>query len=50
MRAAIHALKYDRIDHNAQTRSFETRRAQTGIEPANQFASMHSSSSTHQLS
>ncbi len=39
-----------RFDNNAQARSFETRRAQPGIQPANQFASMHSSSSTHQLS
>jgi ComF family protein len=39
-----------RFDNNAQTRSFETRPAQPGIEPANPFAGMHSSSSTHQLS
>jgi ComF family protein len=38
-----------RFDNNAQTRS-EARRAQPGAEPANHFTSMHSSSSTHQLS
>jgi len=36
--------------HNAQPHSFEVRRTQPGIEPASQFASLHSSSSTHQLS
>jgi ComF family protein len=39
-----------RFNNNAQPRPLEVRRAQLGIEPANQFASMHSSSSTHQLS
>jgi len=39
-----------RFDNNVQAPSFETRRAQPGNEPDNQFASLHSSSSTHQLS
>jgi ComF family protein len=39
-----------RFNNNAQPRPLEVRHAQLGIEPANQFASMHSSSSTHQLS
>ena len=38
-----------RFDHNAQSRSFGSS-AQPGIEPANQFARMQSSSSAHQLS
>lgn len=36
--------------NNAQPHSFEMRHAQPGFEPAKQFAGMHSSSSTHQLS
>ena len=36
--------------NDAQNRSFETRSAQPGAEPANSIASMYSSSSTHQLS
>ena len=36
--------------NNAQPQSLGMRLAQPGIEPANQFAGMHSSSSTHQLS
>jgi ComF family protein len=39
-----------RFNNNAQPRPLEVRHAQPGSEPANQFASMHSSSSTHQLS
>ena len=39
-----------RINNNAQLLPLETRRAQPGMEPANQFAGMHLSSSTHQLS
>ncbi len=39
-----------RFNHNPQTHPLEMRRAQPGIEPANQQAGMHSSSSTHQLS
>jgi ComF family protein len=35
--------------NNAQAHSFGPGLAQPGIEPANQFAGMHSSSSTHQL-
>ncbi|MGA9584382.1 MAG: ComF family protein [Terracidiphilus sp.] len=38
-----------RFDNSAQIRSFETSHIQPGIEPAKQFASMQSSSSTHQL-